>query len=638
MEQKRSFLERQAPWLAALALVLMGVLAGGAALRESMTVDEPTHLAAGVSYLQKLDMRMNVEHPPFAKVLAGLPLVLRGVAVDYQAYSWTFAAGNPLRAYLAQWPFGHWTVTRWNDEATTLAWARFPMLLLTLGLGTLLYVYGSRLGGRTGGLLCACVFACTPAFLAFGPLVVTDIALTFFAVLATWTFATVWESGGRGWSIPLFSLALAGALLSKFSSGVLLFAFMGFQMSMRWLPPAGGPTGREDARVWRRRGWRSTAKGVLGAALVVYAVYFVLTLGQPTTTLGFLGDGPTSLAVRRVLMPAWTFVMGLLFFASMSARPTFILGQAYAHSVWFYFPVLFLLKTPLASLGLFLLAIPVAATARRRLSPEKTLVSEGRQLHWRALWVCLLVFTASCILSPMGISIRHLSLPIALLILLLAPLPRALAGLGGRTARPLGWLSAALVVASLATVARAYPHYIPFLSALGMGREGFTLMNDSNLDWSQDFPEVRRFVEERRLESVLVDPNGFGDPTVSIPQARFWNCQEPAPTDGGQWAVVSAAMILDGHNCSWLLPYRRASLAGGSMHAFALPEAIPPVGAPGGPPRREALRNWGGMPDDMRGMLYQCVRDPQLMKPMAERLEREFLEQWEKRRQRDRQR
>jgi hypothetical protein len=52
--------------LAALVLLLMGLLAGGAARRESITVDEVAHVGAGVSYLQKLDMRMNEEHPPAA--------------------------------------------------------------------------------------------------------------------------------------------------------------------------------------------------------------------------------------------------------------------------------------------------------------------------------------------------------------------------------------------------------------------------------------------------------------------------------------------------------------------------------------------------------------------------------------------
>jgi len=58
--------------LAGLLLALMAVLAGGAALRESVTIDEVAHIGAGVSYLQKLDLRMNPEHPPLPKVLAAL--------------------------------------------------------------------------------------------------------------------------------------------------------------------------------------------------------------------------------------------------------------------------------------------------------------------------------------------------------------------------------------------------------------------------------------------------------------------------------------------------------------------------------------------------------------------------------------
>ena len=51
----------------------MFVLAGGAALREAAVVDEVAHIAACVSYLQKLDLRMNTEHPPLTKVIAAIP-------------------------------------------------------------------------------------------------------------------------------------------------------------------------------------------------------------------------------------------------------------------------------------------------------------------------------------------------------------------------------------------------------------------------------------------------------------------------------------------------------------------------------------------------------------------------------------
>src|SRR5947209_5814081 len=206
---------------AVLLLLLMAVLAGGATHRESVTVDEAAHVGAGVSYLQKLDYRMNEEHPPLAKVLAAIPLVLRGVHADYSHTSWTFSAGF-FHQYLGEWVFGHALITQWNDPYTTMFWARVPMLLLTLVLGWVLYAYGTRLGDQWGGLLCLLTYATMPAFLVFGPLVLTDTVVTLFSVLTLWTFADMWQVPERT-TVVKFGLALGGALLSKFSAGLLFF-------------------------------------------------------------------------------------------------------------------------------------------------------------------------------------------------------------------------------------------------------------------------------------------------------------------------------------------------------------------------------------------------------------------------------
>ena len=122
-----------------LLLALMALLAGGAARRESVTIDEVAHIGAGVSYLQKLDMRMNEEHPPLAKVLAAVPLVVRGVHADYSQVSWTFSGNGMFKQILGEWIFGHWLITRWNDPFATVFWARQPMLCLTLVLGFVLF-------------------------------------------------------------------------------------------------------------------------------------------------------------------------------------------------------------------------------------------------------------------------------------------------------------------------------------------------------------------------------------------------------------------------------------------------------------------------------------------------------------------
>src|ERR1035438_7274028 len=218
-----------------LLFALMALLADGAVRRESVTFEEMAHIGAGVSYLQKLDMRMNEEHPPLAKVLAALPLVVRGVHADYSQVSWAFSGSGMFKQYLGQWIFGHWLIARWNDPIATVFWARQSMLFLTLVLGIVLFLHGSRLGDKWGGLLCLCAYATMPVMLAFGPLVLTDIAIALFVVLTAWTFANMWRSPSRG-TILCFGLAFGGALLSKFAAGLLSFCLPVFILSLRWLP------------------------------------------------------------------------------------------------------------------------------------------------------------------------------------------------------------------------------------------------------------------------------------------------------------------------------------------------------------------------------------------------------------------
>jgi len=594
---------------AAALLVLMAVLAGGAAWRESVTVDEVAHVGAGVSYLQRLDLRMNFEHPPLAKVIAGLPLVWRGVRADYSNFSWTYSAAG-FHSMLGEWSFGHWLLTVWNEPRATLAWARAAMLLVTLVLGFMIYWCGSRVADARGALLCLAAFVATPAFLAFGPLVLTDVPVALFSLLTAWTFATLWRSPRRA-SVARFALALAAALLTKFSAGLLLLACVAFALSLRWFPID------EWGQPGQRAGWRSLGKGVLGAALIVYAVCLLLSWNQPTNDLAVMGSSPAALAVRRLLMPLAVWAIGLAAFGIQASRPTFLLGHAYSHGVWFYFPVVLILKSTLAFLALMVLAAGIAITARRRLRKRPIAIQPGSALHWRAIWVFLLVFAAACVLSRLDLSIRHFTIPLVFLILLLAPLPRVIDSMsqaGWKFARAGNWCLLVLAAISIISVARAYPYYLPFLNSLSLGHPGYELLNDSNVDWNQALPEVQRFVERRGLGSVLIDDYGFSEPSVYVPRGQFWNCQQPAPSDGGRWAVVSANMIIESHNCPWLLRLPHESLAGGSMYAFQLPPAIPAAGAPGGPPLRENWHNLAGTPGawpDLRLIFLRGVRDPQ---------------------------
>ncbi len=183
------------------------------------------------------------------------------------------------------------------------------------------------------------------AMLAFGPLVLTDMAITLFAVLTMWAFASMWQSPSRG-TVPRFGLAFGGALLSKFSAGILFFCFAAFILSLRWRPGPEQPTDKKELRAWRRtRWWCLTQRHLLRVTDHVWRIFLSSRGMSQPIPYPSLGTMRWHCAFRRLLMPPWIFLRGLALFALTGKPHTFILGHVYPHGVWYYFPLLVLLKS-----------------------------------------------------------------------------------------------------------------------------------------------------------------------------------------------------------------------------------------------------------------------------------------------------
>jgi len=178
-------------------------------------------------------------------------------------------------------------------------------------------------------------------------------------------------------------------------------------------------------------------------------------------------------------------------------------------------------------------------------------------------------------------------------------------------ARLLAGLTAFLAASCLFSALRAYPYYFPYANAIASRRPLYSLMSDSNVDWDQSLPEVKRFADQHRLSRIGMDAYSLSDITGTVPQSEFWDCQRPTASDGGQWVAVSANMIQDSHNCLWLMQYPHESLGGGSMYAVHLPELIPPAGSPGGPPLPATFREFAGAPFDMRVFFLYYIHHPE---------------------------
>jgi amino acid transporter len=320
-------------------------------------------------------------------------------------------------------------------------------------------------------------------------------------------------------------------------------------------------------------------------------------------------------------MPPWLYLRGILMMLLTGSRPTFLLGHTHSHGVPYYFPVVFALKSTLGFLVLLILAAAAAILLRKR---GVQAVPDQVRPHWRVLMVGFFVYLAVCLLSLMDISIRHFMVPIALLILMLAPLPRMVRALPGRKL----WQTAIVVAvaSSFAAIALAYPYFLPFVNSLAFGHPAYQLMNDSNVSWNDALPEVERFTRERHLEKIALDWASLADPTLVVPQAEAWDCQDPANRDG-QWVAVAAVSLLENHNCGYLQQYPHQQLAGGSYYVFQLPAPIPQAGQPGGPPPVSARRIMWGMPFDLRAVAVNMERHPERMAEESRKLMQKFQDQ-----------
>ena len=542
-----------------------------------------------------------------------------GVRADYGSPLWT-QSKSVFTAFTGEWTFGDWVVLRWNDPHKVIFWARLPMLLLTLLLGWCLYLFASRLGGPWAGLMCLAVYASTPTFLTFGPLVLTDIPITLLAVLTVWTFASLWQVPTRS-HVRLFTLCLTGAFLTKFSAVLVLFAILIAALSTRWAPtlfPA-CPTGGLERKAWRRQRWAATARAVLMAWLAAYVFDLLLSWNQPTDLLARIGTSMPALALRRLLVPFVNFGLGAFAILIPVRPPAFLMGHSFAHGTLLFFPTLFLLKSMPGFLALLVVTGGLALWSKQtnQNSGASSVIPSRYALHWRFWWVTAAVYSTVCAMSHLDVSIRHFAIPLAMSIVMLAPLPNLIARLSDhrqRMAFAATGIAVVLVLSCLVTAALHYPWYMPYANFLAGGRPAYELFGDSNADWNQGLFAVEDFAREHHLQRVPLDFYGSSEPEPIVPQAVLWNCQKPSEADAGAWAAVSSNMIRDAENCGWLLNYPRQALAGGSMYAFHLPSPIPRAGTVGGPPVPEEQKTLFAFgPKDQPGfreMMVEIDRSP----------------------------
>jgi hypothetical protein len=366
-------------WQSLVALILLLVLFTqllSAATQLSITRDEGFHITSGYEYLRTGRMRLMDEHVPLAKALFAWPLFfVPDLTPPEQAVGW--ADGDLIRV-------AQETVLAYQPIDRLIVACRIPVTLLTLLLAATVYRWAADWFGPTAGVLALVLLAFDPNILAHGSLATTDMGMTGFVFWAVWAFVRYLKAPTRWcrWGGAALLLGLAqGAKLTA----LLLLPVLGvLALVDAWIQSRGN-----CVRAFLRRGLAYGGMIVV-AGLVLWAVYLFEVRPLPDVSNG-TRPLPAASHVERWLRLQTNLAYG---------REAFLLGQNRMHGWWQYFPIAFIVKTPLPTLLFVMMSVGLLMYGRRR--------RIGDEL---ALALFPLTYGALSLTSSINIGYRHL-LPI----------------------------------------------------------------------------------------------------------------------------------------------------------------------------------------------------------------------------------
>jgi hypothetical protein len=587
-------------------LAVYYLLATSAASQKSMTFDEMAHLTGGYTYWAFDDYRLHPENGNLPQRLGALPAALSGAGfprLDQPAWtkSDVYAIGDQF------------FYSSGNDADTLLMRSRAVMALLGVALGALIHAWNRRLVSPAGAWVSLLLFAFSPTFLAHGPLVTSDMAAALFftaAVGAIWialhriTPATVLGAAGL----------LAAAFLSKLSAPILIV--VAIVMTMVKLIGGRPLTLGFRGRVVEYAGRPQQLLIVFGAAVIVglitwtliwasfgfrYTAFAAAATGQDA----FLGQiseprGPAgwalSTAQRLHLLPEAYLYGSALTVQFAAQRAAFLNGAFSTTGWWWYFPYAFAVKTTIPAMIVGLLALAAVVHRWRTTDGVQTTLEKARRSLYAGtpLLALIGIYGTFALTTNLNIGHRHL-LPIYPALCILAggaafwlqplfgrsrttaperkpnrrkhrpssppePTTRARLMIGttlkSRRSIGMGFATAAALAWHLGESLTIRPDYLAYFNQLAGGpSEGYKHLADSSLDWGQDLPALKRWLDGEGLQRPGASPvylSYFGTARPDYygikanPLAGFIDRRPPQPPDplaGGVYCI--SATVLD---------------------------------------------------------------------------------------------
>ncbi|HLC99786.1 MAG TPA: phospholipid carrier-dependent glycosyltransferase, partial [Patescibacteria group bacterium] len=390
-----------------LFIIILQIIQIASLSGDAQTVDEGPHLLAGYAYLKTGKILLNPEHPPLVKAWAALPLLLLNPDLPPEV---TRASVRPTE--LDQWRLSGDFLYRNSVPADTmLFWARIMMLILLTAAALVAALVARFFFGDIAGLIAFVLFAFEPTVLAHGRIVTTDVGASAFIFLAVFSFYRLLESPTTRRALYA-GIFFALALLAKFSALTLIPIFLLLWL-IRFLQSKYDKTAIMPSKrmlwlavlttcgiIWTLYGWNIERpshdpkvqhlyerRAILAAESNAYegyplAQFIIRTFDpaiQPGTALKWLSDNAP--------VPAYRYFRGFFDFLAHNyqGHDAYLLGHIYQYGAWQYFPIAYLIKTPIPLLIFLTSAVSAFAIATLRIMPINAHHSTRMKKYWIAV-------------------------------------------------------------------------------------------------------------------------------------------------------------------------------------------------------------------------------------------------------------
>lgn len=539
-------IKQHARWLVAGILIAFCAVSLKLASDDAVTMDERAHIPASWSYVKYLDMRVNPEHPPLLKDLAGLSMLAANpnFSFPYNSDLWKNGDTNVIPADhpegtakswgLAQWEFGVKFLFGSGNNPDTIAFAaRLPIILVGILLCFMVYLWTRELAGVSAGLFALLLIAADPNMLGHSHYVTTDVGIAAFIFTAAYFFVRfLKEPSGK--NIVLAGIFLGIAELTKFSA-VILFPLFGLiallYAATKSQPHQEAALLPEQARSERmRKLFEYIAKyaGIVVISFVtIWALYLINVWNMPGEVTAEIARAvfPNDKLVGRIaestvvtlsnipaLKPLAQYFLGVfMVFARVAGGNTYyFFGTVTNQATPLYFPAVFLLKETLPFLTLLFFGILYGARRMVKMSRtnrEKGLTAWGifarsfqSHIAQYVMMSFVILYAYLSIAGNLNIGFRHLFPILPFLTVLIT---KALFDYWKRhRGNHSTWTTVRLVVSFLVIWIALipilnYPYYLSYFNTAAGGHEnGYRYVTDSNYDWGQDAKRLQNWVAD----------------------------------------------------------------------------------------------------------------------------------------------